>query len=65
MFVRGQFALLVPPSLEHLQAGFRSEGEGRERRGGSKEKHCFLFMSWCLSGLEDGFISLISLFCIS
>lgn len=28
------FALLVPPSLEHLQAGFRSKGggEGREKR---------------------------------
>lgn len=60
--MREQFALLVPPSLEHLQAGFRSEGEGR---GGRKEKHWFLFMSWCLSVREDGFISLISLFCVS
>lgn len=32
IFVREQFALLVPPSLEHLQAGFRNKGEGREKR---------------------------------
>lgn len=59
---RAQFALLVPPSREHLQDGLRSKGEGRR---GRKEKHWFLFMSRCLSVLEDGFISPISLFYIS
>lgn len=37
--MREQFALLVPPSLEHLQAGFRSKGEGwgGEGRGGQRK----------------------------
>lgn len=62
------FALVMPPPLEHLQAVYwaQKEGEVGERRGAvRKEKQWFLFMSWCLSLQEDGFIALISLFCLS
>lgn len=41
--MREQFALLVPPSLEHLQAGFRSQGGGGG--GGEGEKKSTGFYS--------------------